>query len=338
MTGQNAGNWYSCNDFAMVRLISAYVRITGDTAWLDADVGGRSVMDHVVAMATHVDDLDAGHGLASGGDRNSLLECVGSYRHEVASINAGYVWALREAAALAAHRGDASTSRRLGDRATRLARTLIDELYAEGEGWWYCRHEDGERVSVRHAWDFVHTFNFLYDDLSPQQRDEMVAFFERELMTPTWMRALASGDADADFSLRPDHQWNGSYPAWVALAAQALVRDGRWDLLGRWLPGLARSANQGPYSQAHFVEAAAPLLEGGARKAPTEWPYITDWANLSAGSFAELIFDLFGLRFGLDGLTAAPHPDALDEEACLGPLRVAGTDYLVTAAGLTPLD
>ncbi len=193
-------------------------------------------------------------------------------------------------------------------------------------------------MSVRHAWDFVHTFNFLYDDLSPQQRDEMVAFFERELMTPTWMRALASGDADADFSLRPDHQWNGSYPAWVALAAQALVRDGRWDLLGRWLPGLARSANQGPYSQAHFVEAAAPLLEGGARKAPTEWPYITDWANLSAGSFAELIFDLFGLRFGLDGLTAAPHPDALDETACLGPLRVAGADYLVTAAGLTPLD
>ena len=339
VSGKNAGNWSSCNDFAMVRLVSAYIRTTGDLEWLDTVVGDRSILTHVVDMATHVDALDAGHGLASGGDRNSLLECVGSYQHEVASINAGYVWALREAAALTAHRGDSALSRQLDARASTLARTLIDELYVEGEGWWVCRHADGQRIPVRHAWDYVHTFHFLYDDLTPRQRDEMVAFFERELVTPTWMRALASGDADADFSVRPDHQWNGSYPAWVALAARALALDGRWDRLDRWLPGLAKSANQGPYSQAHFVEAAAPLLDGGARKAPTEWPYITDWANLSAGSFADLVLlDVFGLHFGLDAVTATPRLTPQDSDARLGPIQAHRRVGMATVSGWTFTD
>ncbi|NBC16069.1 MAG: hypothetical protein GVY18_01995 [Bacteroidetes bacterium] len=335
VSGENAGNWYSCNDFAMVRLISAYVRVTGDHGWLDREVAGRSIFDHVVEMAAHVSDLDAGHGLADGGDRNSLLECVGRYTHEVASVNAGYVWALREAAALCDVRDDDETAATLRQQAADLT-DAIQDLYVPGEGTWQCRQPDGTLTPMHHAWDFVHTLNFLHDDLPPEQRDELVAFFEHDLMTPTWMRALAAHDADADFSLRPDHQWNGSYPAWVAFAACALARDDRWELLTAWLPGLARSANQGPYSQAHFVEAAAPLHEGGARKAPTEWPYITDWACLAVGGFVELVLlHLFGLDFGLDAIAAAPRLDAVDPDATLAPVRYDDWSYRATADGLS---
>jgi hypothetical protein len=171
---------------------------------------------------------------------------------------------------------------------------------------------------VRHVWDFIHTLNFLHADLPATQVDEMVGFFRRELMTPAWLAALSPLDEDTGFSLRPDHQWNGSYPGWVALAASALVKAGRADLLQQWLPGLARTANQGPYSQAHFVETYAPAVEGGARKAPTEWPYINDWAILCAGGFFEtVVLDLFGLDFGYARFEARPQMGLFDPAATL---------------------
>jgi hypothetical protein len=186
---------------------------------------------------------------------------------------------------------------------------------------------------VRHIWDFVHSLNFLHADLPRPQIDEMVDFFRRELMTPSWLAALSPLDEDSGFSLRPDHQWNGSYPAWVALAASALVKAGRTDVLRQWLPGLARSANQGPYSQAHFVENYAAPVEGGARKAPTEWPYINDWAVLCSGAFFEtVLLDLFGLDFGYAHLSARPQVSPFDPQAALENVPHQGALYHITAA------
>ena len=108
---------------------------------------------------------------------------------------------------------------------------------------------------------------------------------------------------------------------------------------GFFRPGLAATARQGPYSQAHFVETAAPAVEGGARKAPTEWPYINDWTCLSAGNFFEtIVLDLFGLELGLAQLTARPRLHALDATACLHGLKWQGGLYQINARGqVTPL-
>jgi hypothetical protein len=317
VSGESAGNWYSCNDYAMARLITTYVRVTGDFAWLQRTVGPRTVLDHLRACAAHYRTLDRGSGLADYGDRNSLLEAVGTYTHEVASLNAANVWILRETAALLEHLGERTEATALRTEATALV-PRVQQLYAPGSGWWHCRQPDGSLVPVRHVWDFIHTLNFMHADLPATQVEEMVGFFRRELMTPAWLAALSPLDEDTGFSLRPDHQWNGSYPGWVALAASALVKAGRADLLRQWLPGLARTANQGPYSQAHFVETYAPAVDGGARKAPTEWPYINDWAILCAGGFFEtVLLDLFGLDFGYAKLGTRPQLDGFDPAAVL---------------------
>lgn len=317
VSGESAGNWYSCNDYAMARLITTYVRVTGDFAWLQRTIGPRTVLDHLRACATHYRQLDRGSGLADYGDRNSLLEAVGTYTHEVASLNAANVWILRETAALLEHLGERTEAGALRTEAAALV-PRVQQLYAAGSGWWHCRQPDGSLVPVRHVWDFIHTLNFLHADLPAAQVAEMVGFFRRELLTPAWLAALSPLDEDTGFSLRPDHQWNGSDPGWVALAASALVKAGRADLLREWLPGLARTANQGPYSQAHFVETYAPPVEGGARKAPTEWPYINDWAILCAGGFFEtVLLDLFGLDFGYGRFEARPRLEAFDPAAVL---------------------
>ncbi|WP_327638646.1 hypothetical protein OHB24_09830 [Kribbella sp. NBC_00482] len=334
LTGGPVGQWYSVNDFAMTRLVRDYVRFTGDSAFLDAQVGPKPVGEHVHDWATAWRGLRGEHALADYGGIDNLLECVSSYVHEVASFNAANVWCLRVAAEVADRSGDTDRAALLRKEASAQA-GHVNELYAEGKGFWHARQPDGSLVPVRHCYDFNIIGTTIPDDLSESQCAEMVSFFQRELQTPTWMRALSPYDADAAFSVRPDHQWNGAYPAWPADAGRALFALGRGDVLLDWLPGLAKSANQGPCGQAHFVEEAQPPMAGGARKSPPQFPYLIDWACSSSGAWVSLVLEgVFGIEVALDGtVTASPQVAALDPDARLTGLRVGSKTYDVTADG-----
>ncbi|MEV0803062.1 hypothetical protein AB0I34_35610 [Kribbella sp. NPDC050281] len=341
LTGGPVGYWYSVNDFAMTRLVRDYVRFTGDTGFLDTEVGRevahKPVGEHLHDWATAWRGLRGKHALADYGGIDNLMECVSSYVHEVASFNAANVWCLRVAAEVASRSGDE-------DRAALLRKEAdeqvghVNELYIEGSGFWHARQPDGAMIPVRHCYDFNIIGTTIAADLSESQRTEMVDFFQRELQTPTWMRALSPYDADAAFSVRPDHQWNGAYPAWPADAGRALFQLGRADVVLDWLPGLAKSANQGPTGQAHFVEEAVPAMAGGARKSPPQFPYLIDWSCSSSGAWVSLVLEgVFGVEVGLDGtVTANPQVAALDPNARLTGLRVGSTTYEVTATGATP--
>ncbi|TDW89421.1 hypothetical protein EV137_3215 [Kribbella pratensis] len=335
LTGGPVGYWYSVNDFAMTRLVRDYVRFTGDTAFLDVSVGPKPVGEHVHDWATAWRGLRGEHALADYGGIDNLLECVSSYVHEVASFNAANVWCMRVAAEIADRSGDADRAALLRKEASAQA-GHVNELYVEGKGFWHARQPDGTLVPVRHCYDFNIVGTTIPDDLSESQRAEMVSFFQRELQTPTWMRALSPYDADAAFSVRPDHQWNGAYPAWPADAGRALFALGGGDVLLDWLPGLAKSANQGPCGQAHFVEEAQPPMAGGARKSPPQFPYLIDWSCSSSGAWVSLVLEgVFGIEVALDGtVTASPQVAALDPNARLTGLRVGSKTYDVTADGL----
>ncbi|MEU4396123.1 hypothetical protein [Kribbella sp. NPDC023855] len=376
LTGGPVGQWYSVNDFAMTRLVRDYVRFSGDEGFLDSlagrDADRKPVAEHLHDWATAWRGLRKNHALADYGGIDNLLECVSSYVHEVASFNAANVWCLRVAAEIAELRGapdrtepdrggapDRTEPDRGGDpdriepdragesdRARLLRKEAdeqaghVNELYVEGAGFWHARQPDGTLVPVRHCYDFNLVGTTMADDLSDTQRAEMVEFFQRELQTPTWMRALSPYDADAAFSLRPDHQWNGAYPAWPADAARALFALGRGDVALDWLPGLAKSANQGPCGQAHFVEEAVPAMAGGARKSPPQYPYLIDWSCSSSGAWVSLILEgVFGLEITLDGtVRATPQVAPLDPTARLRNLRVGNRTYNITADGVLAAD
>ncbi|MGW7681121.1 hypothetical protein ACWGID_10305 [Kribbella sp. NPDC054772] len=335
LTGGPVGYWYSVNDFAMTRLVRDYVRFTGDETFLDAQVGPKQVAEHVHDWATAWRGLRGQHALADYGGIDNLMECVSSYVHEVASFNAANVWCMRVAAEIADRSGDTDRAALLRKDASAQA-GHVNELYVEGKGFWHARQPDGALVPVRHCYDFNIIGTTMPDDLSESQCAEMVSFFQRELQTPTWMRALSPYDADAAFSVRPDHQWNGAYPAWPADAGRALFALGRGDVLLDWLPGLAKSANQGPCGQAHFVEEAQSPMAGGARKSPPQFPYLIDWSCSSSGAWVSLILEgVFGIEVALDGtVTANPQVTALDPDARLTGLRVGSTVYDVSADGL----
>jgi hypothetical protein len=152
------------------------------------------------------------------------------------------------------------------------------------------------------------------------------------------MHALSRGDDDAMFSTRPDHQWNGAYPAWPPQALLALYKVGEADLALTWMKGLAKSANQGPFGQAHFVETIIEPDAGGARKAPIDFPYITDWAVSSGGSWVSAIIEgLFGVNATLaGGISARPQFSTFDPKAELRNLRYQGELYNVSRDGIRP--
>lgn len=337
--GSPIGRWYSVNDFAMTRLVTDYVRFTGDDAFLDERIAAGTgeeltVAEHLVVWAEAWQNLRRGGALADYGEIDNLLECVSSYTHEVASLNAANVWCLRTVADVIERRGDAATAARLRAEAEELV-DAVRSLYLDGTGYFAAGQPDGTRLPVRHCYDFSIVGTSIAADLSPEVRAEMVAFFQRELQTENWMRALSPWDPDASYSVRPDHQWNGAYPAWPADAGRALAALGAPEVAIAWIEGLARSANQGPAGQAHFVEEAVPGINGGARKAPPQLPYINDWACSSSGAWVQFVIE------GLFGLSAPSGEDpvasgalaALDPDAVLRGVLLRGVPYDVHADG-----
>ena len=331
ITGHPVGYWYSVNQYALVRLTADYVRFTGDVDFLDVEVEGpdgstRTMIDHVRDWSLAWQDKRNASGLADYGGIDNLLECVSTYVHEVASLQAANVWSMRTAAELSRLRGETAEAERLEAEAETLLPKVL-ELYRPGDGFFDARYPDGSRHATRHCYDFATVGTTIAADLPEEQRAEMVRFFETELCSPSWMRALSPKDGDAGFSVRPDHQWNGAYPAWPADAGRASIALGGRAGVMEWVEGLRRTTRQGPPGQAHFVEEAAPTVDGGARKAPGQYPYLIDWACSSAGSWCEFIVGgVLGVEVGIDGAVTADWPS-----------DVAGSLTISTASGDTAL-
>ncbi len=337
LTGAGVGPWYSVNDFAMSRMAREYLRWTGDEKWLDKEVGGVKVYDRLLSYAEHWRELDTNkHGLADYGGVSNLLEAVSSYVHEVAGLNAANVFNLRFAAELAERRGQKEKAKSYRQEAETLGKR-VNELYVDGKGIWRCRLPDGSYNEVHHCYDFGTTLITIGDLMKPKQKKEMVEFFRTELQTPTWMRALSTRDLDVTFSIRPDHQWTGSYAAWSALALSGLYAAGESRMAFEWMKGLAKTTMQGPIAQAHFVESVvAPESNGGAIKAPSDQPYINDWACVSGCNYLEPIVDsLFGINAGLFGnITATSNFDAFDSKAELRNINYQGKTFVATKQGI----
>ncbi|MBL7111667.1 MAG: hypothetical protein ISS19_06975 [Bacteroidales bacterium] len=343
LKGNPVGPWYSVNNFAMLCIANDYLRWSGHTDWLKKEITSKregNKSDNLIWQTLYDYSLNwlnyqTEDGIADYGGINNLLECVSSYIHGVVSLNAANVFNMRFILQLLKILGEEKLGKKLVREVTSLLKTL-QKLYVDGKGYWYSRFPDGKFVEVKHCYDFITVLNTIPDDLSSKQKLEISKFFVNELKTPTWMRALSDRDNDAIFSLRPDHQWNGAYPAWPAQAVTGLYNIGQTDLAFTWLKSMASTANQGPFGQAHFIESMMNPDSGGARKAPNEYPYMCDWACSSGGAWARIIIEsIFGVKATLNnGITAEPNFGAFDRNAELNNLHYQGDLYNVNRNGI----
>ncbi len=336
VSGQAVGPWYAVNDMAILRSAQNYLRVTANFAWLEKQVDGKSVMDHLIGHALYWKQLDkSGHGLADYGKIENLLEVVSTYIHEVAGMNAGNVSGMRFAATLLDRKGDSVRAGQIRAEANALAERINRVLYVQGKGYWRCGQPDGSFNEVRHCYDLLAVLDNMAGDLSEAQKQEMSRFFWNELHSSLWMRALSAGDADATWNIRPDHSSIGAYPSWPPMTAKGLYKTGATAEVAAWVKQLAKAGNQGPFGQAHFVESVFPPEHGGACKSPEDAPYLNDWCCIAAGSFVDLVIDsIFGADLTLDdGIRVSSRLQDFDPGARLLHLPYQGKQFTVSQSG-----
>ncbi len=336
LTGKGVGPWYAVNDMGILRCSHDYLRVTGDMAWLDKRIDGKPAVEHLVDHALYWKTLDKhGHGLADYGELDDLLEVVSTWTHEVAAMNAGNVYGMRFVASLLEHRGDSARAAQLRSEATELAARINRILYVDGKGWWKAGQPNGTFNEVRHCYDLLTVLDTMSEDLSDAQKREISSFFWSELHTPLWMHALSPGDVDATWNVRTDHSWLGAYTAWPSMTAKGLYKIDDPARVAKWLKGLAKSANQGPFGQAHIVEDIFPPENGGAFKCPEDQPYGNDWCCVSGGSFTDLVIDgIFGANLTLYwGIHFRPHLADFDPAAKLVNVQYQGKKFNISSKG-----
>ena len=311
LTGTLQGPWYSANDYSVFILLNDYLNVTGDSAFLSENIGGKSVLEHMDAIATHWESLvKPGETLADYGGKANLLECVPTYINEVASFNAADVWMMRGTAEIEEARGNSVRAAQLRAKASHLLPAVL-ALYVPGQGVWDALHEDGSRVQVRHVFDFATIGLTISGDLTPKMRGEMSDFVERELLTEHWMRAQSLSDIAAPESNRPDHGPMGAFCAWPAETAAAFCEFGEFDKALDVFHRCAEVTYEGPFSQSRELSSREPdalariTSRGGS-------PNSHQTYNASnGGSFAETVIrGLFGYQpdFLQSSLPADPRP------------------------------
>ncbi|HMD85202.1 MAG TPA: hypothetical protein VKO18_10955 [Terriglobia bacterium] len=328
-SGQARGPWYSANDISLFEMLRAYLQVTGDRAFLNETAGEKTVTEHMRNLATHWRQLvRSDSSLADYGAADNLLECVPTYIHAVASLNAANVGMMRAFADLTESRGEGGEAAQLRKEAKHLAAAVL-RLYVPGQGVWDCLQPDGKRQRVRHVYDFIMTGNWMSEDLSSSMRSEMVRFVEQELMAKYWLRALSLKDSAAPQSDRPDHGPMGAYDAWPPLALATMNRLGYQKEALDALHRFESVTHEGPFSQSHE-------LRGREYDAPVRVTEREDQTTneLCGGAFADVIISsFFGFQPDWAGKLAIVNPELpRGFEGRLTGLRWQGKLYTLTSS------
>lgn len=257
--GKGVGNGYSANYWALFQMIRAYITVSGDFDFLDQQVLGQSVLQHLESYATNWQRIsihgqegatDEVYKLADFGDDEwNLLECVPTYKHIVPSFNAGYIWMMRETADFLELKGEEQRAKAFREKASHMIDRLL-QLYA-GNGVWNSLYPDGKKIEVRHCLDFMFLGRYMPDDIPADIQKEMMDFVYRELITDHWMRAQSLQDVAAKDSDRADHGPLGAFDGWPAGTMDALVQLGFPQKALDFYHNIAPVTNEGIWAQAH---------------------------------------------------------------------------------------
>lgn len=164
---------------------------------------------------------------------------------------------------------------------------------------------DGTKAQLRHCFDYILIGQTLESDLTPAIKSQMTGFVERELLTPTWMRAMSLRDPAAANSDRPDHGPFGSYDGWPPLTMDVMCRFGSFDTAVAFMRNAEAVTHVGPFAQAH--EFLGPDLRGHDPIVRIANRGGQDFNEGCGAAFMETIIrSFFGCR-----------PDLLGDDLCL---------------------
>ena len=164
------GYWYAFNTISVFWMLEGYLRVTGDTQFLYGTVvGGKTIaawMEHLSLLWTQPQyqaHVGGPHPFLAdyGGNPNNFLECIPSYIHTVAALQAQNAKMLRVVADIHDATGNTSAAAERRQQASAILAAVQERLYVQGQGVFATLYPSNasntdKRVAVRTCLDFMY--------------------------------------------------------------------------------------------------------------------------------------------------------------------------------------
>ena len=312
MTGLGAGGWYPVNQDKIIELIYFYVLHTGDVDFLQEEVDGISVYEHVIKNALFGDDLDSPITLVDYGDEgeNHLeLRRGYPYRGIMPDLNALRYLTYMRAYELSKLAGD--PIHELPERAASVKLVLHKELWSPSDKWFYFKYDNKKDIRLT---------NFMYLLIGTGVFDKATELAllsrlnETEFLGEYGIHSISKTDPAYD-QVDIDHGGGGSYVAFPPLICQRFYNAGYTeeadDLLERHLWWGERLPYWGDSKVANYI---------GYRQ---DTPLQSDFDATSGAQ--TIIFGIFGVKAETDGtITINPVNTKLADEFEIQGLHISG--------------
>jgi hypothetical protein len=309
------------NQEKYIGLVHNYIRLTGDTAFMNESDGVKTTLQRVLENATLNEGAQPSAMIDYGDVRSHLeLSDPNSYNHVLPDLNGRRYESYKRAAELFALAGDAATASALTAKANALGPSLKQALWNPTARWF-----DYVNAGTRGTRYTVQMFYLLGSGVL--DTDEELGLLnhlnEREFLSPFGMHSLAKQDAvydDGDI----DNGGPGICTSFPLQIAERLYREGLYQKAESILSRVLWWGERMPTWGDSFVADRMDYR----RDTPLQ-----NTLDALAG-VQVVVFGMFGIDAGLDGtITVSPHPPAFASQMSLQGVKIRGVTFDVSVNG-----
>ena len=312
-SGKGTGPWYMINQEKILGHLYYYLKLTGKKDFLQEEVNGRPLYEHVLEQATAKDDLTRPVALVDYGDSNSHLElrrAPNLYNHVMPDLNgrryANYIMGavLLEAAG--------HPDNRLYQRAADLKKILKDKLWNPKTKWFDFINDQGKPET---RWT-IQMYKLIHSPvLDEEEYSGMLDHWnERKFLGPYGVHSLALDDPWFD-PADVDNGGPGACTDFGPQIAERFYKAGRPDLGADILRRMLWLGERMPYWGDSVVASQMEYRHD------TPLQCMFDSVTMAQ----TIIFGMFGITSRFDGIVEiTPYRPDFAEKVALYNIRLRG--------------
>lgn len=321
ITGDAFGPWYPVNQEKIIGLIYYYVKNTGDTAFLEESVDGKTILEWAVFHALAGDDPAKPVALIDYGPSNSHLELRRGYpyNHVMPDLNGRRYANYKMAAQLCSFAGQPAPY--LAERAYALKKLLKERLW-NPEGKWFWFENDAGTKDIRYTVQLFKLFGSGVLD-AEETAGLLGHLNETEFLSAQGLHSMSKTDIAYD-QVDIDNGGGGICTSFTPQIAERLYKCGHAaaaeELLKRTLWWGARLPYWGDSIVANGIDYR--------RDTPLQ-------CTVDGVAVAQcVLFGMFGVMAEFDGgILIDPHPPAFAPHSALKGLVVRGVTLDIALEG-----